>query len=206
MSASGRELLVENPVDQGWWLAIDDEDGPLHVVAGPFDDEAAAALTALSHEEVPGLRSAFGRRRDDGSLVRSPSPQERAWVEHLGAQLDRLAEGWDEELPDALVTLVVEVAAALSEAGLPLDDQLTATGPACRTGGVCLTPDTGQSGVIVSWRPHDRMRVNPVHGTLAEELVQQAMSTALAAVLDALALPVEPFGDGTAHIVRLGDC
>ena len=45
-------------------------------------------------------------------------------VAELGGQLDRLPEDWDDLLTDddALTTLVVEVAAALVEAGLPVHD------------------------------------------------------------------------------------
>jgi hypothetical protein len=50
---------------------------------------------------------------------------------------------------------VVEVAATLLDAGLALHD-CDGPGPA---GGVCLTPEPGSGGILVSWRPHDRMSV-----------------------------------------------
>ena len=204
MNTSGRELLVGDGVVQGWWLVTEPQEGagPLRAVAGPFADETDAACAALLlGTAAGGVRPLFAGRSDDGSLVGRPSPGERSWVQHLGAQLDRLALGWEEDLPDALVTLVVEVAAALSDAGLPIVDGTTPTGPV--SGGVCLTPDAGQDGVVVSWRQHDRMSVGLVRGAAADAAVQRAMNDAVAEVLSLLDLDVYPFGDGTAYIVRL---
>ena len=69
-------------------------------------------------------RPVYGIRRADGGLTRQPSPQDWAWLAHLGEQLERLPDEWDAVLSDEdpLTTLVVEVTAALSEAGLPLHD------------------------------------------------------------------------------------
>ncbi|MEU2348326.1 hypothetical protein [Modestobacter sp. NPDC049651] len=207
MNTSGRELLVGDGVVQGWWLVTGPHEGTgaLRAVAGPFADETDAACAALQLVAGPGdLRPLFAGRLDDGSLAGRPSPAEQAWVQHLGAQLDRLSAGWDDDLPDALVTLVVEVAAALSDAGLPLVDGTTPTGPV--SGGVCLTPDAGQDGVVVSWRQHDRMSVGLVRGAAADAAVQRAMNDAVAEVLSLLDLEVHPFGYGTAYIVRLAGC
>jgi hypothetical protein len=204
MNTSGRELLVSDGVTRGWWLVEDPEEGvagPLRAVAGPYRDELDASVAALQLDGSSGpVRALFAGRRDDGTLTGQPSPEERAWVQHLGTQLDQLARGWDDDLSDELVTLVVEVAAALSDAGLRLADE------AGIEGGVCLTPDAGQDGVVVGWRQHDRMSVGLVRGTAADAAVQRAMNDVLAEVLGLLGLPVEPFGDGTAHIVRLAAC
>jgi hypothetical protein len=204
MNTSGRELLVNDGVTRGWWLVEDPEEGaegPLRAVAGPYRDELDASVAALQLDGSSGaVRALFAGRRDDGTLAGQPSPEERAWVQHLGSQLDLLARGWDDDLSDELVTLVVEVAAALSDAGLRLADE------AGIEGGVCLTPDAGQDGVVVGWQQHDRMSVGLVRGAAADAAVQRAMNDVLAEVLGLLGLPVEPFGDGTAHIVRLAAC
>jgi hypothetical protein len=207
MSTSGRELLVGTEAARGWWLVTGspaEDDVPARVVAGPFADEADASCAALCLEEGhDGIRSAYGTRRQDGSLLRRTSPQELLWLDHLSAQLDRLPLDWDEDLPDDLVTLVVDVAAAVCEAGLPLEDPTPAASGGHLTGGVRLTPDADQGGVVVSWQQHDRMSVEGVRGAGAHELVQQAMSFALAGVLLSLGLPAEPLGDGNAHLVLL---
>jgi hypothetical protein len=117
----------------------------------------------------------------------------------LQEQLDRLPEDWDADLPDddPLVTLVVEVVAALTEAGLPLREQ---TG---ETGGVCLTPQHGLDGIVVAWRQHDRMSVERVHGPDADVVAQQVMNHALADLLAARGFAVGAFGGGSGHVVRL---
>ena len=93
----------------------------------------------------------YGVRRADGSFARRSSPQELAWLTELGAQLDRLGEDWDPLLSDsdALTTLVVEVTAALVEAGLPLHDGSAADGTAVpdRRG----VPDAGPRPPAGSW-------------------------------------------------------
>src|SRR4029453_13076626 len=104
---------------------------------------------------------------------------------------------WDEALSDddPLATLVVEVTAALSEAGLPL---LDSTG----VGGACLTPEPALDGLVVSWRQHDRMSVDQVHGAEADAMVQQVMNRALADVLAVRGFVVDVFGDASGHVVR----
>ena len=103
---------------------------------------------------------------------------------------------------DALTTLVVEVAAALVEAGLPLHDCAQQSplggGPA---GGVCLTPEPGRGGVLVSWHAHDRMSVQQLRGADAEASVQQLMNTAIADVLARLGFGVEPLVPSGCHVV-----
>jgi hypothetical protein len=133
-----------------------------------------------------------GARRADGAVAPRPSPEERAWLAELGEQLDRLPAEWDELLTDTdpLTTLVVEVAAALVEAGLPLHG----AGEDHPAGGVCLLPEPAAGGVVVSWRAHDRMSLHEVRGTAATTTVQQSMSAAIADVLWNLGFVVEPFG------------
>jgi hypothetical protein len=169
-----------------WWL-VDDS---ARIVAGPFLDRIDADWAALSGE----LRalSVFGARRTDGVVALRPSPEERAWLGELGEQLDRLPPDWDELLSDTdpLTTLVVEIAATLVEAGLPLHDAAHGS-PA---GGICLVPDPGAQGVVVSWRSHDRMSLQQLRGAAADATVQQSMNAAVADVLANLGFVVEPFG------------
>ena len=101
-----------------WWLV--DDAGLL--VAGPFADRIDADWAALSADMA--AVSVHGKRTADGSVTLRPAPEEQAWLRELGDQLDRLPLEWDELLSDTdpLTTLVVEVAAALVEAGLPLHD------------------------------------------------------------------------------------
>lgn len=171
----------------GWWL-VDDS---AQVLAGPFADRIDADWAALA-EELPAV-SVFGARRADGTVAVRPSPEERAWLVDLGNQLDRLPRAWEELLDDTdpLTTLVVEVAAALVEAGLPLHDPEDS--PA---GGVCLMPELEQQGVVVSWRAHERMAVRHVRGGALESTVRQSMNVTIADVLANLGFVVEPF-DGT---------
>jgi len=91
---------------------------------------------------------------------------------------------------DPLTPLVVEVAAALVEAGLPLHD---APGPSA-AGGVSLLPDPAAGGVVVTWRAHDRMSVHHLRGAAAHATVQQSMDAALAEILGNLGFVVEPHG------------
>lgn len=170
----------------GWWL-VDDEG---QAVAGPFADRVDADWALLA-EGLPAV-AVHGNRGADGRVAVRPSPQERAWLGELGNQLDRLPSDWDALLSDTdpLTTLVVEIAAALVEAGLPLHDAHGGR-PA---GGVCLLPELGAQGVVVSWRPHDRMSLHDVRGTTASATVQQSMNAAIADVLADLGFVIEPFG------------
>jgi hypothetical protein len=144
---SSGEVLLGGVGCEGWWLVVDEEDGHGRLVAGPFPDrvEAGWAAAADEHGDSAGARAVYGLRRADGGLTRRPSPQDRAWLAHLGQQLDRLADDWDAGLADddPLTTLVVEVTAALTEAGLPLHDCAGAGG---EVGGACLTPEPGWAG------------------------------------------------------------
>ena len=96
--------------------------------------------------------------------------------------------------------LVVEVVAVLAEAGLFLYDPSGADG---ELGGVCLTPEAALDGVVVSWRQHDRMSLDQLHGAAADALVQQVMNRALAEVLEVRGFAVEPLGG--ACVVRVGE-
>ncbi len=166
----------------GWWL-VDDS---AQVVAGPFADRIDADWATLA-EGLPAV-SVFGTRRPDGGVAPRPSPEERAWLGQLSEQLDRLPEDWDALLSDTdpLTTLVVEVAAALFETGLPLDDGAQ--------GGVCLMPDHALRGVLVSWRGHDRMSLHHLRGAAADATVQHSMNAAVAEVLANLGFVVQAVG------------
>ena len=181
--------------DSGWWLV----DESAQVLAGPFADRIDAEWAALSG----GLAAVavFGGRRADGGVVPRLSPEERAWFGELGEQLDRLPEDWEDLLSDTdpLTTLLVEVTAALVESGLPLYDA-TGDQPA---GGVCLVPELGCGGVLVSWRAHDRMSRHQVRGAAADAAVQQLMNTTVAGVLTQLGFLVEPFGTGCSLVTAL---
>jgi hypothetical protein len=195
---SSGEVVLGSVNCQGWWLVVDGDEGAGRIVAGPFDDRADAVWAA---GEQVGAQPVFGFRRADGGLNRRPSPQEWAWLEHLAEQLDRLPDDWDTVISedDPLTTLVVEVAAALSEAGLPMHD---ATGDARDVGGACLTPEPGLGGIVVTWRQHNRMSVEQIHGAAADFVVQQVMNRALADVLVARGFSVDGVPLGSGHVVR----
>ena len=192
-------------VDTGtpaWWLVQEDDRREL-VVAGPFDDRIEAEWAALAGGLAEPARAVHGVLRADGRLVRRQLPEERAWLNDLGDQLDRLPEEWDSPLADedALVTLVVEVASALVEAGLQLHD-CAGSGPA---GGVCLSPEPGRPGVLVSWQPHERMSREQVYGAEVHAAVQEAMNAAVADCLHRLGFQVEPFGTAGCVLVVVGE-
>jgi hypothetical protein len=170
----------------GWWLV----DEYAQAMAGPFADRFDADWAALA-DGLPAV-SVHGVRSADGHVATRPSPEERAWLAELGDQLDRLPTEWDELLSDTdpLTTLVVEVAAALVESGLPLHDAPEGH-PA---GGLCLTPEPTAQGVVVSWRAHDRMGLQHLRGAAANATVQQSMNVAVADILANLGFVVEPFG------------
>ena len=175
------------PTGPAWWL-VDDE---AKVLAGPFTDQVDAEWAALAGELA--ALAVHGVRRADATVAPRPSPVDRAWLAELGDQLDRLPEDWDVLLSDTdpLATLVVEVAAALVEAGLPLHDSADGH-PA---GGVCLVPDTSSGGVLVGWRTHDRMSMHGVRGVAADAVVQRLMNDAVACTLAQLGFVVQTFGE-----------
>src|SRR3954466_16186779 len=151
-----------------WWLVGESA----QVLAGPFDDRLDADWAALA-DGLPAV-SVFGARRADGSVAPRPCPEERAWLRELGEQLARLPEEWETLLTDTdpLTTLVVEVAAALVEAGLPLHD---GAGDHPARGG-SLPPAPGAHGVLASWRPHERLSLHQVRGAEADVAVQDVMN------------------------------
>jgi hypothetical protein len=202
---AGRSLAA--PRTAQWWLVDDeaDEARPC-LVAGPFEDRIDAEWAALSAQLAATVRPAYGVLRADGGLARRDPASDRAWLVALGLQLARLPEDWDAFLSDTdeLGTLVVDVGAALLEAGLPLYD-CAALGPedGDPSGGVCLVPDPGSGGIIATWRAHDRMAVERVRGAAVGAAVQQAMTAALGDVLTRMGFRVEPLPSGAGHLVTL---
>jgi hypothetical protein len=186
-----------------WWLVDEDAEEPGdHAVAGPFDDRVEADWALLSHGLSEATRVVYGSQRTDGTVVRRQLPAERAWLTDLGDQLDRLADEWDELVSDddALTTLVVEVAAAVVEGGLPLHD-CSGDGAA---GGVCLSPGPANAGVLVTWHQHDRMSVQQVRGAAMEAAVQRTMNAAVAELLGTMGFEVEAFGASGCWLVTPG--
>ncbi|MEU2347129.1 hypothetical protein [Modestobacter sp. NPDC049651] len=195
---AGRRM-GESGTPAEWWLVGTAADRPgAGIVAGPFPDRVAAEWAALGcRAEVEVVH---GVRGDGGRVVRRQSPAERAWLVQLGEQLDRLPDDWDDRLDDdddALVTLVVEVAAALVEAGLQLHDCAGDAG----VGGVCLTPEPGRGGVLVSWHQHDRMSREQARGAEVVAAVQEVMQDSVADCLEELGFVVEGFGASGASLV-----
>lgn len=188
---AGRRL-AEPAAEPAWWLVDEAEESGDRVVAGPFPDSIDAEWAALSGGLDASVRAVHGVQRADGGLVRRQPPEERAWLGELGEQLDRLPAEWDDLLTDddALTTLVVEIAAALVEAGLSLHD-CAGEGAA---GGVCLTPGPHHAGVVVSWHQHDRMSAGQVRGAAMDAAVQRAMNAAVADLLERMGFEIEPFG------------
>jgi hypothetical protein len=186
-----------------WWL-VDEESEQVGstAVAGPFDDRFEADWALMSHGLAESTRVVYGSQRTDGTVVRRQLPAERVWLTDLGDQLDRLSEEWDELVTDddALTTLVVEVGAALVEAGLPLHD-CNGGGAA---GGVCLSPGPALAGVLVTWHQHDRMSVQQVRGAAVETVVQRTMNATVAHLLRTMGFEVEPFGSGDCWMVTPG--
>jgi hypothetical protein len=202
-AASSSGVVLGGTIRQGWWL-VHEEAG--RIVAGPFSDRADADWAAGAYEGQGSepVRPVYGIRRPDGRLGRRPSPQDWAWLAHLGEQLDRLPEDWDAGFDDddPLATFVVEVTAALSEAGLQLHDF---TGADRAVGGASLSPEPGLGGIVVTWRQHDRMSLDRVHGSAPDALVQQVMNQALAEVLRLRGFVVTDLAGGSGHVVRPAD-
>src|SRR3712207_2266843 len=195
------DVLLGDIRRPGWWLVERVGGGLDRVVAGPFADRTEAAWAAAVQSPAGEVDPEYGVRAADGSLSRRPSPEERSWFELLEEQLDRLPEGWDAELPDdhPLATLVVEMTAALTDAGLPLHDARGAD-PA---GGVCLAPEPVLGGVVVTWRQHDRTSLDTA-GTETDTLVHQVMGRAVAEVLSLRSFAVEQLAGSTGVVVRWG--
>ena len=179
-----------------WWLVAEEDH---RVVAGPFPDRVEADWAAVSGAADVPAHTLYGARRPDGRVVRRQTPEDLAWLCELGDQLDRLPQDWDDHLSDddPTVTLVVELAAALVESGVPLHD-CVGDGPA---GGVCLTPEPGCGGVLVSWHQHDRMSRDRVRGAGVVTAVQRTMNAAVAECLGQLGLLVAPVGSSGCSLV-----
>jgi hypothetical protein len=162
------------------------------------DWAALAGGTAAS----PQAQVVYGVRTVAGGLLPKAAPQEGAWMVELGQQLTRLGEDWFEQVSDTdpLTTLVVEVAEAVIEAGLPLHD-CAGGGPA---GGICLTPHPAGGGILVSWHGHDRMTLQQLHGAEADVAVRQTIGAAVADVLVQRGFEVEPLGWSGGHLVTSG--
>ncbi|MGY1711671.1 hypothetical protein ACI8AC_19415 [Geodermatophilus sp. SYSU D00758] len=176
-----------------WWLVDQAADLPGgEVVAGPFSDQLDADWVALSRQLADSVRADHGVLREDGGLDRRSQPHERVWTQELGKHLVRLGEEWDDLVTDddALGTLVVDVAAALVEAGLPVHD----CAGAGSEGGVCLTPRADRGGVLVSWHRHERMSVHRARGEALDTALQRTMNAALAEVLVQMGCTVQPHG------------
>ena len=200
---AGRRLA--DPGAPSAWYLVDgesDRSAPA-ALAGPFADRVEAEWAAVANGVDDDARAVHGVLRPDGTVARRPSAQDRAWLAELGEQLDRLPEDWDELLTDedALTTLVVEVAAALVEAGLPLHDCAGADTGDVASGGVCLTPEPMHGGVLVSWRQHDRMSVQQVRGAALDTVVQRTMNGTLGALLVQFGFVVQEFAEDGCHLV-----
>jgi hypothetical protein len=196
--------LVEPGSAPAWWLVEELGEQQGGILGGPFPDRIDADWAALSGGLSAVTGVVYGVQRADGAgLVRRQLPQERAWLSELGDQLDRLADDWDALLSDedTLTTVVVEVAAALVEAGLTLHD-CAGGGPA---GGVCLTPEPGHRGVVVSWHRHDRMSLQQERGAALDAAVQRTMNAALADLLTSLGFGTVPFGPTGCSLVPVAE-
>ncbi|SDY46752.1 hypothetical protein SAMN05661080_03571 [Modestobacter sp. DSM 44400] len=196
---AGKRVVEPGPA-AAWWLVEELGEQSGEIMRGPFPDRIDADWAALSGGLSAVTRAVYGVQRADGAgLVRWQLPQERAWLSELGDQLDRLADDWDTLLSDedSLTSLVVEVAAALVEAGLTLHD-CTRDGPA---GGVCLTPEAGHRGIVVSWHRHDRMSLQQARGAALDAAVQRTMNAALADLLTQLGFGIVPFGPSGCSLV-----
>ena len=193
--------MVDPGATPAWWLVDDvDERTGGRIVGGPFADRLEADWAALSTGAAESAQVLYGLPRADGvGVVRRQLPQEREWLAELGDQLDRLDEDWDALLTDedSLTTLVVEVAAALVEAGLSLHD-CAGSVPA---GGVCLTPDPAHGGIVVSWHRHDRMGVQQLRGAALDTAVQLTMNAAIADLLVQTGFGVELVGSSGCCLV-----
>jgi hypothetical protein len=106
---------------------------------------------------------------------------------------------------DPLAPLAHKVARALTLAGFAVH-HCVQSDPLYRLGGVCLLPVAawgsagGQAGVAVSWTTHSLLSLDWDHWGEYRG-VQEAMSPALAGVLDVLGFCVQPFGQGGASLV-----
>ncbi|MBO0815925.1 MAG: hypothetical protein J2P30_12405 [Actinobacteria bacterium] len=114
------------------------------------------------------------------------------------------ADGYRLTDHDPCAPLARDIARSLTEAGLPVHC-CARHDPRYRLGGVCLLPvpacqGTCPGGIAVSWTAHRLLHLDwDRYGTCAG--TQQAMNTALGAVLRAFGYAAEPFGPGGAWLV-----
>lgn len=119
----------------------------------------------------------------------------------------RLADshGYSLRANDLLMPLASALAQSLTEAGFTLHHCLRSHS-LYRLGGVCLLPvrrsldPGGDGGVVVSWTTHDLLGHDWDRWGEYRDVIE-AMSRALALVLDALGYEVRPFGPGGASLV-----
>ncbi|SFE93441.1 hypothetical protein [Blastococcus tunisiensis] len=201
-SLTSGDLLLGELCRPSWWLVGASDEQRERIVAGPFRDRTDAAWAASTCEPgtASGVRPAHGLPRPDGALATCSTPEDRAWLGHVSAQIDRLPEGWDADVDDEdpLVTLVLEITAALAEAGLPLHD------PAGPTGGVCLSPEPVFDAVVVAWRAHDRSSLDQLLGVDTDATVRQIMTRAVWDLLLLRGFAVDRFGSAGSCVVRPG--
>lgn len=217
------QVAVPATAVMGWWLLDVEGGGPCDpagaesagsaavglVVAGPFADRPDADWAAATYGAtgLVDVRVVYGERRGDGTVTGRPAPAERAWWAGLDGQLDRLGEDWERLAgdSDALTTRVVEMTAALMEAGLPLYDNSDRAraprGAGSPAGGVTLTPHPAGHGILISWRCHDRMSEHQERGAAADAGVRSIMNVAVAHVLTGLGYPVERIGATGCHFL-----
>jgi hypothetical protein len=110
----------------------------------------------------------------------------------------RLADG------DPLAPLARAIARSMTEAGLTVH-HCAPHHPLYRLGGVCLLPVPagpvgGRAGIAVAWTTHNLLLMDwDRYGTYAG--TQQAMNTAIGAILRTFEYPAELFGSGGAWLV-----
>jgi hypothetical protein len=66
---------------------------------------------------------------------------------------------------------------------------------------VCLSPEAGHRGIVVSWHRHDRMSVHRARGAAMDAAVQRTMNAAIADVLAQSGFGVEMFGSTGCSLV-----
>lgn len=110
----------------------------------------------------------------------------------------RMSNGWGERLTPGSTSeqLTLSLARTLVEAGFEIHD----CAANARTGGVCLTPTSQRSGVIVTWTTHDTLRRDPRRHEDDHD-VHQVMNYALFDALWALGWDVREYGKADANLV-----
>lgn len=162
----------------------------------------------MSDDRLRQIRQGYA---DETSQIEEPPDlgqlRALAETEELADAAARLTNCYGRPMPndDPLYPLALDIARALTEAGLTLH-RCAQHDPHYRLGGVCLLPGAhsqdpdGTSGIVVSWTTHNLLsldwdRWDEYHG------VQVTMNGVLAEVLGALGFQVSPFGVGGASIV-----